>query len=118
MEHDKSTSYPNITTIVFDEFLTRGSYLKDEFILFTNVCSTIIRQRNDVKIFMLGNTVNKYSPYFSEMGLSNIKNQKQGTIDIYRYGDSDLIVAVEYCASTQSGKNQTYISLSIIRSYL
>lgn len=104
MEHDKSTSYPNITTIVFDEFLTRGSYLKDEFILFTNVCSTIIRQRNDVKIFMLGNTVNKYSPYFSEMGLSNIKNQKQGTIDIYRYGDSDLIVAVEYCASTQSGK--------------
>ena len=29
MEHDKSTSYPDITTIIFDEFLTRSSYLPD-----------------------------------------------------------------------------------------
>lgn len=99
MEHDKSTSYPNITTICFDEFLTRTSYLPDEFVLFMNVVSTIVRHRTNVKIFMLGNTVNKYCPYFSEMGLSHIKEQKQGSIDIYRYGDSELIVAVEYCSN-------------------
>lgn len=97
MEHDKSTSYPNITTILFDEFLTRGAYLPDEFILFMNTISTIVRQRQDVTIYMLGNTVNKYSPYFAEMGLSHVRDMQQGTIDLYTYGKSDLRVAVEYC---------------------
>ena len=27
--------------------------------------------RKNVKIFMCGNTVNKYNPYFQEMGLKN-----------------------------------------------
>lgn len=104
VEHDKSISYPTVTTIIFDEFLTRGYYLVDEFIVFMNVLSSIIRQRTDVTIFMLGNTVNKYCPYFSEMGLSHIKNQKQGTIDVYNYGNSGLKVAVEYCATNKKSK--------------
>lgn len=54
MEHDKSTSYPKVTTILFDEFLSRKGYLPDEFILFMNVLSTIIRYRTNVKIYMLG----------------------------------------------------------------
>ena len=104
MEHDKSTSYPDITTICFDEFITRTMYLPDEFVLFMNVISTIVRHRTNVKIFMLGNTVNKYCPYFSEMGLTHIKNMKEGDIDIYRYGDSNLTVAVEYCKPNKNGK--------------
>lgn len=105
MEHDKSTSYPNITTILFDEFLTRQTYIPDEFVLFMNVISTIIRQRNNVKIFMLGNTVNKYCPYFNEMGLKHISKMKQGDIDVYKYGDSKLTVAVEYASPTKRGKD-------------
>lgn len=95
-ERDKSTSYPKVKTILFDEFLTRGMYLPDEFVTFTNVLSTIIRDRGDVKIFLCGNTVTQYCPYFQEMGLTRIKQQKKGTIDVYQYGDSDLTVAVEY----------------------
>lgn len=104
MEHDKSTSYPDVTTILFDEFLTRNSYLPDEFVLFMNVISTIIRNRTNVKIFMLGNTVNRYCPYFSEMGLTHVKEMQPGTIDIYRYGDSELLVAVEYTKPNKQGK--------------
>ena len=104
MEHDKSTSYPNIRNIVFDEFITRSCYIPDEFVTFMNVISTIVRYRNDVKIFMLGNTVNKYCPYFNELGLNNIQNMKQGTIDLYKYGDSGLKVAVEYCDSLNNSK--------------
>lgn len=100
MEHNKSTSYPKVTTIIFDEFLTRQYYLTDEFILFMNTISTIVRQRVNVKIFMLGNTVNKYCPYFKELGLKHIEKMKQGDIDIYTYGKSDLRVAVEYATST------------------
>jgi len=107
-EHDKSTSFPNIKTIVFDEFLTNRLYLQDEFILFMNSISTIVRRREDVKIYMLGNTVNKFCPYFSEMGLNNVAKMKQGTIDVYKYGTSKLTVAVEYCQSQNTtGKEES-----------
>ena len=106
MEHSKSISFPRITTIIFDEFMSRNGYLPNEWILFMNTLSTIIRHRNNVKIIMLGNTVNKYCPYFAEMGLNHIKDMKPGTIDIYHYGDSKLSVAVEYTgtAAKQGGK--------------
>ena len=98
-EHDKSTSYPDVTIIAFDEFLTRNFYLPNEFVLFMNTLSTIIRHRNDVTIYMLANTVNKFAPYFAEMGLRHIDQMEKGQIDIYTYGNSKLRVAVEYCAS-------------------
>lgn len=104
MEHDKSTSYPDITTIVFDEFISRSYYLPDEFVLFVNVLSTIIRGRYDVTIYMLGNTVNKYCPYFKEMGLGHVDEMELGTIDLYKYGQSGLTVAVERCNDPDSSK--------------
>jgi len=107
-EHNKSISFPKVTTILFDEFLTRSLYLNEEFVLFMNTISTIVRQRSDVKIYMLANTVNKYSPYFEEMGLTNIKEQEQGTIDLYKYGNSKLTVAVEYTASNRKSKESNF----------
>lgn len=112
-EHDKSTSFPEIKTIVFDEFLTNRLYLQDEFVLFMNVVSTIVRKRDDVKIYMLGNTVSKFCPYFQEMGLTNILKMAQGTIDIYRYGESKLTVAVEYCSSIEvKGDGNKYFAFN------
>ena len=105
MEHDKSTTYPTIKNIMFDEFITRGYYLNDEFILFMNVLSTIIRNKQDCRIFMLGNTVNKYCPYFNEMGLKHIKEMKQGTIDYYEIPSAGTTIAVEYCANTSKSTN-------------
>ena len=96
MEHDKSTSYPKVTTII-----------SNEFVLFMNVLSTIIRHRNNVKIFMLGNTVNKYCPYFSEMGLGHVVDMEPGKIDIYSYGESSLRVAVERCKSPNKDGKQS-----------
>ena len=102
MQHDKSTNYPYIKTILFDEFLEKGGkYLVDEFQLFTNTLSTIIRDKEDVTIFMCANTVSRFAPYWREMGIKADK-QKQGTIDIYQYGQSTCTVAVEYCAATDS----------------
>lgn len=107
VEHHKSTSYPKVTTIIFDEFMSRQGYLTNEFVLFMNTLSTIIRQRQNVKIFMLGNTVNKYCPYFAEMGLTHVKEQKPGSIDVYNYSDTGLQVVVEYCnpMSKKGGKS-------------
>lgn len=113
MEHDKSTSYPNVKTIFFDEFLTRQMYLPNEFILFMNTLSTIIRGRDDVKIFMAGNTVNQYSPYFVEMGLKNIKNMRKGDIDLYKYGQQKPTVAVEFTSTeTKSKPSDIYFAFN------
>lgn len=102
----KGGSYPNITTVLFDEFMTRRFYLTDEFILFQDILSTIIRDRNNITIYMCANTVNKYGcPYFKEMGLYRIKDMQQGDIDVYTYGDSGLTVAVEWSDSpSKTGK--------------
>lgn len=99
-EHDKSTSYPNIYTILFDEFITRSMYLPDEFILFQNIISTIARDRpaDDFTIFMCGNTVNQYCPYFEEMGLSDIRKMQKDEIQVYQYGENHARVAVEYAS--------------------
>ena len=107
-EHNKANSYPRVTTIIFDEFLTNKIYLPDEFMLFMNTVSTIVRQRTNVKIYMLGNTVNKFCPYFKEMGLTNILSMKQGSIDVYTYGDSKLKVAVEYADSKKKFKKNNF----------
>lgn len=96
MEHAKSVSFPNITTLIFDEFISKQAYIYEEFSLFANVVSTIKRRRNNFKIFMLGNTISKVNPYFTEMGLTNAKNMKPGQIDLYDYGDSGLRCAVEF----------------------
>lgn len=106
MEHEKGNSYPLIKTILFDEFMTRGMYLPDEFVLFMNVLSTIIRARDNVKIFMCANTVDMIGcPYFKEMGLKHVKEMKKGDIDLYEYGNSGLKVAVEYSDSpSKDGK--------------
>ena len=100
-EHDKSSSYGKIGNIFFDEFITRSAYLPDEYILFMNCLSTIIRNRDDVKIFMCANTVSgaKYCPYFKEMGLNHIKDMIPGDIELYKYGNSGLTVAVEFSDS-------------------
>ena len=100
----KSNSYPDVTTICFDEFLDRKWYLPNEIADFMSIISTIVRQRDDVTIFMLGNTVNKSCPYFTEMGLKHVPDMKQGVIEVYTYGDSDLRVAVEYAANLNEKK--------------
>lgn len=108
VEHNKSISFPHIRTIMFDEFLTRSLYLQDEFVHFMNTISTIVRKRTDVKIYMLGNTVNRYSPYFTEMGLKHVPKMEQGAIDLYKYGESKLTVAVEYCKDGSKGKQNNH----------
>ena len=110
MEHDKSISYPGIKHIVFDEFISRISYIPDEFPMFMNILSTLIRERDDVDIWMLGNTVSKECPYFREMGLKHIFQQAPGTIDTYSYkkNGQELLIAVEYTKNLASKKSDKY----------
>lgn len=115
VEHDKGTSYPLVTTVFFDEFLTRDRYLTDEFMVLSNQLSTIIRNRDNVTIFMCANTVAYEAPYWREFGMTrHIREQKPGTIDIYEFnsGHGTLRLAAEYTADTskESKKSAIYFA--------
>lgn len=63
----KSSSYPLVTTIVFDEFIVdKGHihYLTNEVEVFLDLFETIARSRNNVKAFFLANNVTIVNPYF------------------------------------------------------
>lgn len=101
-ETSKGADNGEVKYICFDEFMTRQNYLNNEFVLFQNLLSSIIRGRNNIQIYMLANTVNKYCPYFNDMGLARVSRQKQGTIDVYRIGETKLKIAVEYCSMMET----------------
>ena len=113
-EKYKSLAFPKITTILNDEFISMsGGYLTDEFIYFTSVLSTIIRNRDNVKIFLCANAIPSYNPYIIEMGLTRFKTMEVGKIDVYHYGNSDLVVAVEHTGTalkTKGKKSDVYFA--------
>lgn len=103
--YKSGTEEPNIKTFLFDEFISRNGYLEDEFTKFMSLCSTLRRKRKDIKIFLLGNSINMYNPYFGEMGLKHVKQQKMDTIEIYTAIDPITketfdITAVEYTGNS------------------
>jgi len=105
MEHDKGGTYPpNVTTIILDEFMTRGMYLPDEIALFANVISTVVRDDGEAKIWMLGNTVSRYCPYFREMGLRHIRDMQPGDIQEYSGTRKDCTIVVHYADGLPEGK--------------
>lgn len=108
MEHEKGNSYPGLHNgyIFMDEFMTRGMYLPgNEFVTFMQMISTLVRGDDSIKILMAANTVDMIGcPYFKEMGLTHVKNMKQGDVEVYNYGNSGLQVAVQFCDAPVEGK--------------
>lgn len=84
----KGIATNNVGTIFFDEFISDTFYLANEFIIFTNTISTIVRTSDAAQIFIAGNTINTYNPYFREFGLKHAKYMKPGDIDTYKFKDS------------------------------
>lgn len=63
----KSTAYPYVQSIVFDEFINANGYTRyipDEVNVFLNFYETVARLRPNVKVFFLGNAVSLVNPYF------------------------------------------------------
>lgn len=97
-ETTKGADLGHISLICFDEFMTRNAYIRDEFICFANLCSSIIRDRKDCVIYMLANTVNQYCPYWEEFGIEDVTQMEQGEIRVYTYPNSKMKLAIEYCS--------------------
>lgn len=96
--HYKSLAFPNIKNIIFEEFITDSGYLgREEPTIFSSVLSTVARDKK-VTVYMIGNTINRFCPYFSEWGI-NINDIKQGDIVYYDFNNegNNIKVGIEYC---------------------
>lgn len=106
-DHDKSISFPNVGTIMFDEFMRQGGQmLKDELEKFDSIISTIVREKDMATIFLVANTISWNSPYFKKFKIKNVRRMKQGEIAVVEVPSRKLTgtittrVAIEYCEST------------------
>ena len=100
----KSQVFKDYTSIVYEEFITDEFYLADEPRTLQQFVSTVARL-DKLKVFLIGNTLSRVCPYFSEWCLEGVLKQKQGTIELYHYHmeDSETVtIAVEYCSSTNN----------------
>ena len=75
-----------IANIILDEATSKGgNYLKDEWSIFQNVISSLVRDRweQDTKIFLLSNPVSKWAnPYLRNMGIQKAIYSKPGITEI------------------------------------
>lgn len=73
----KSNQYDLVRNIVIEEFalLNPDKYMNNEEEAFLSLLSTIVRMRNNIKVWFVGNTISKYNPYFS---LLNVNVDKLG----------------------------------------
>ena len=89
-ERYKSTAYPDITTIVFEEYMSmNGRYLSDEISLFNNFISTIVRKRKNVSVYMLANAISRYNPYTTELGVDLSKIEVDSILPLQKYDGED-----------------------------
>lgn len=72
----KSVPYPNVKTILFDEFIDfNGRYLKNEIFTFLELISTIVRDRDDVRCLLCGNNVSIINPYYTYFNIRPTGNR-------------------------------------------
>lgn len=102
-ERQKGSDKGAYCLILFDEFITRDSYIAKEPDIFLDVLSSIMRDREGVPVYMVANTVSQQCPYFAAFGF-NIQNIKQGDLK-----QVTPHCCIEYCNATGK-QNNSYFS--------
>ena len=100
----KSTNFPKVKTIIFDEFIIeegQNHYIKNEVENFLGMIESISRMR-DVRVFMLANAVTITNPYFIYFDINLPYNT-----DIKTYKDGLILVQYMYNKEYREAKAQT-----------
>lgn len=98
----KSSTYENVDTIIFDEFLIdKGSYhyLQNEVVQLLDVIETVARLR-DIRVIFLGNAISITNPYFTFFNLTLPYNSEVKIAK--RDNDGNPLIIIYYA------KNQKY----------
>lgn len=122
----KSASYPNVSLIIFDEFIIDPTqhqrYLTNEVDKFLNLFETIARMRDNVKAFLLANSlsfVNPYSIYWNlKQDGSKIVKAKNGLVLCELWEDPEFIEAKKKTRFGQLIEGTTFEEMSIQNKFI
>lgn len=79
----KSLQFPNVTSIIFEEFVS-DRFLFQEPQKLQQYVSTVLR--SDIgRVWLIGNTITRINPYAREYQLTGFNKMKPGQVDIYDY---------------------------------
>lgn len=102
----KSSSFPNVDTIIFDEFIPEkggfNQYIQNEVEILLNLIDSIFRQR-DGHIYLLANNVSIINPYFAYFEIEPKINKEFTT---FNSSESTSQILIEICQDKYT-KNQT-----------
>lgn len=112
IESDTGADVGLISCVIYDEFLTRGSELKDEFYKLMVAHNNYCRNRTDffIPFILLGNTVTRDSDTAKSFGI-DLRKVDRG-ITAIRNTKNEYRIIVEYCEQTSKQKQaeDTYYS--------
>lgn len=106
-EKYKSGSYQKVKTLIYDEFMSKNGYLKDELFNFCDIHETVFRDRTDVKVIMISNTMSTVSPYFEAFNIKiekGFKGIKKSTFSFK--GKGKYTVVADFPESTEYAEHK------------
>ena len=123
----KSSSYPHVNKIVFDEFLIMGKtyhYLNDEVTLLLEFIETIYRLREvtDTKykpkgVYLLGNNITLANPYFLYFNIKPFKTRfyhdKERSLLVEQYTNKAFVETKSQTAIGRLTKDTDYYEYAI-----
>lgn len=105
-EKTKGADRAECNIFCLDEFITRRYYLINEMQKLKDIISTFARDRlDDVKIYMLSNTVTKVSYYFDELNINNIIDSIKPNTIVTTTNKLGTKIAIEYTDSGEIDEN-------------
>lgn len=104
-DNDKGQDLGFVRYILFDEVIARNGYLRDEWAIFQNAISSLVRDRKGTKIYMIANPISKFCLYFDELGI-DFNSAEQGKIYLIKYDEEGKMkCAFEYLADNLDGSS-------------
>ena len=118
--HYKSQNYNDVTDIIFEEFITADGYLYREVEKLLSFVSTVARRRR-IRVWLIGNTLSRLCPYYSEFGLRFVRDMTQGEIrtcehttdQVDENGDPVKVkIAVYFCENASKNSKMFFGTIS------
>lgn len=123
----KSTSFPKVNKIIFDEFiLEKGSlhYIQGDYEpeVFIGFCESVFRSRDNVRAFLLANSVTMNNPYFKFWDITfpkgvDLVKRKDGLVLAQNVKGNEFKKFKEQTALAKAISGTRYASYSIDNDY-
>lgn len=91
--HNKSEAYPYIQNVIFEEVTVKAGeqYLYNEPSELLHAISTLCRDRDNCRVYLIGNILNRQCPYFEEWQLHPDKlKEGESNIVTFKNPDNDI----------------------------